>query len=103
MSSAAHTIQDEWLLSYAAGNLKSDSYQNVTRNDGVVEITPVSDDVINIVICSDLWLNSTDKTPFSAVRRFRCAGIAEKEEAWLKRCVVCVVRGGGQPDPWPPH
>ncbi len=33
---------------YAAGNLKSDSYQNVTRNDGVVEITPVSDDVIYV-------------------------------------------------------
>ncbi len=33
---------------YAAGNLKSDSYQDVSRNDGVIEITPVADDVIYV-------------------------------------------------------
>ena len=33
---------------YAAGNLKSDPYQNVTREDGVIEISPVSDDVIYV-------------------------------------------------------
>jgi len=33
---------------YAAGNLKSDAYQNVTRDEGVIEITPVSDDVIYV-------------------------------------------------------
>ncbi len=33
---------------YAAGNLKSDDYQKVTRNEGAIEITPVSDDVIYV-------------------------------------------------------
>ena len=33
---------------YAAGNLKSDDYQNVTRDDGVIEITPVVEDVIYV-------------------------------------------------------
>jgi hypothetical protein len=33
---------------YAAGNLKSDPYQNVTRENGVIEISPVSDDVIYV-------------------------------------------------------
>ena len=33
---------------YAAGNLKSDSYQNVTREEGVIEITPVTEDVIYV-------------------------------------------------------
>ena len=33
---------------YAAGNLHSDDYQNVEHNDGVIEITPVSDDVIYV-------------------------------------------------------
>ena len=33
---------------YAAGNLKSDSYQNVTRDAGVIEITPVVEDVIYV-------------------------------------------------------
>lgn len=33
---------------YAAGNLKSDSYQNVTRDEGVIEITPVTEDVIYV-------------------------------------------------------
>jgi len=33
---------------YAAGNLKSDEYQNVTRDEGVIEITPVSEDVIYV-------------------------------------------------------
>ena len=33
---------------YAAGNLKTDEYQQVTRNEGAIEITPVSDDVIYV-------------------------------------------------------
>jgi hypothetical protein len=33
---------------YAAGNLKSDDYQNVTHDNGVIEITPVSEDVIYV-------------------------------------------------------
>ena len=33
---------------YAAGNLKSDEYQTVSRDEGVIEITPVSDDVIYV-------------------------------------------------------
>jgi len=33
---------------YAAGNLKSDEYQNVNNEDGVIEIEPVSDDVIYV-------------------------------------------------------
>ena len=33
---------------YAAGNLKSDAYQNVTNTDGVIEISPVADDVIYV-------------------------------------------------------
>ena len=33
---------------YAAGNLKSDSYQTVSRDDGVIEITPVVEDTIYV-------------------------------------------------------
>ncbi len=33
---------------YAAGNLKSDSYQTVSQSEGVVTITPVADDVIYV-------------------------------------------------------
>ena len=33
---------------YAAGNLKSDDYQKVSRDNGVIEITPVADDVIYV-------------------------------------------------------
>ena len=33
---------------YAAGNLKSDDYQTVSRDGGAIEITPVSDDVIYV-------------------------------------------------------
>ncbi len=33
---------------YAAGNLKSDEYQNVTEEDGIIEITPVQEDVIYV-------------------------------------------------------
>ena len=33
---------------YNAGNLKSDEYQNVSRNDGHIEITPVAEDVIYV-------------------------------------------------------
>ena len=33
---------------YAAGNLKSDSYQTVARNEGTIHITPVEEDVIYV-------------------------------------------------------
>jgi len=33
---------------YAAGNLQSDEHQNVVQNDGIIEITPVEDDVIYV-------------------------------------------------------
>jgi hypothetical protein len=33
---------------YAAGNLKSDEYQTVSRDSGVIEITPVAEDVIYV-------------------------------------------------------
>ena len=33
---------------YAAGNLKSDDYQTVSRDSGVIEITPVAEDVIYV-------------------------------------------------------
>ncbi|RZV33676.1 MAG: DUF3300 domain-containing protein, partial [Chromatiales bacterium] len=33
---------------YNAGNLKSDDYQTVSRNDGHIEITPVAEDVIYV-------------------------------------------------------
>lgn len=33
---------------YAAGNLKSDGYQTVDRNEGVIEITPVNEDIIYV-------------------------------------------------------
>ncbi|MDH3421152.1 MAG: DUF3300 domain-containing protein [Gammaproteobacteria bacterium] len=42
---AIETFRDR---AYAAGNLKSDSYQNVARNEGVIEITPVAEDVIYV-------------------------------------------------------
>jgi hypothetical protein len=42
---AVETFRDR---AYAAGNLKSDGYQQVTRNDGVVSISPVSEDVIYV-------------------------------------------------------
>ena len=33
---------------YAAGNLKSDDFQNVTEDDGVISITPVEEEVIYV-------------------------------------------------------
>lgn len=42
---AIETFRDR---AYAAGNLKSDSYQNVSHDDGVIEITPVEEDVIYV-------------------------------------------------------
>lgn len=33
---------------YVAGNLKSDEYQDVTRSEGTIEISPVADDVIYV-------------------------------------------------------
>lgn len=35
-------------LAYNAGNLKSDEYQHVSRDEGYIEITPVQDDVIYV-------------------------------------------------------
>ena len=42
---AIETFRDR---AYAAGNLKSDPYQNVSRDEGIIEITPVADDVIYV-------------------------------------------------------
>ena len=42
---AVETFRDR---AYTAGNLKSDDYQNVTRDEGVIEITPVVEDVIYV-------------------------------------------------------
>lgn len=42
---AIETFRDR---AYAAGNLKSDSYQSVSHNDGVIEISPVAEDVIYV-------------------------------------------------------
>ncbi|MBT8101470.1 MAG: DUF3300 domain-containing protein [Gammaproteobacteria bacterium] len=42
---AIETFRDR---AYAAGNLKSDSYQEVSRDEGVIEITPVAEDVIYV-------------------------------------------------------
>ncbi len=42
---AVETFRDQ---AYVAGNLKSDSYQKVSRDDGVIEITPVAEDVIYV-------------------------------------------------------
>ena len=42
---AIETFRDR---AYAAGNLKSDEYQTVSRDEGVIEISPVSDDVIYV-------------------------------------------------------
>ena len=33
---------------YAAGNLQSDEYQDVSRDEGVIEISPVNDDIIYV-------------------------------------------------------
>ena len=33
---------------YAAGNLKSDEFQKITRDEGVIEIVPIEDDVIYV-------------------------------------------------------
>ncbi len=42
---AIETFRDR---AYTAGNLKSDSYQNVTRDEDSIEITPVAEDVIYV-------------------------------------------------------
>jgi len=42
---AIETFRDR---AYAAGNLKSDDYQNVTRDEGIIEIVPIADDVIHV-------------------------------------------------------
>ncbi|MCP4299293.1 MAG: DUF3300 domain-containing protein, partial [Gammaproteobacteria bacterium] len=42
---AIETFRDR---AYAAGNLKSDSYQNVSRDEGIIEITPIAEDVIYV-------------------------------------------------------
>ena len=42
---AVETFRDR---AYAAGNLKSDAHQTISADNGVIEITPVSDDVIYV-------------------------------------------------------
>jgi hypothetical protein len=42
---AVETFRDR---AYAAGNLKTDEYQTVSNNEGIIEIEPVSDDVIYV-------------------------------------------------------
>jgi len=42
---AIETFRDR---AYAAGNLKSDDYQNVTHDEGIIEIVPIADDVIYV-------------------------------------------------------
>ena len=42
---AVETFRDR---AYAAGNLKTDSYQTVARNDGVINISPASEEVIYV-------------------------------------------------------
>ncbi len=42
---AIETFRDR---AYAAGNLKSDAYQNVSRDEGIIEIIPISEDVIYV-------------------------------------------------------
>lgn len=42
---AIETFRD---TAYAAGNLKSDEYQTVSNDDGVIEISPVAEDVIYV-------------------------------------------------------
>jgi len=42
---AIETFRDR---AYAAGNLKSDSYQTVSRDEGVIEIVPIAEDVIYV-------------------------------------------------------
>lgn len=42
---AVETFRDR---AYAAGNLKSDSYQTVSRDEGIIEITPIAEDVIYV-------------------------------------------------------
>ena len=42
---AVETFRDR---AYAAGNLKSDEHQTVSRDEGYIEITPVEDDVIYV-------------------------------------------------------
>lgn len=41
-------VEDFRDRAYAAGNLKSDGYQTVERNEGVIEIIPVNEDVIYV-------------------------------------------------------
>ena len=43
-----NAVEDFRDKAYAAGNLKSDEYQTVSRNDDVIEITPVSEEVIYV-------------------------------------------------------
>ena len=43
--SAIESFRDR---AYAAGNLKSDDYQTISRDNGVIEITPVAEDVIYV-------------------------------------------------------
>ena len=41
-------VEDFRDRAYAAGNLKSDDYQEVSRDEGIIEIVPVTEDVIHV-------------------------------------------------------
>ncbi len=41
-------VEDFRNRAYAAGNLQTDEYQNVSEEDGIIEITPVSEEVIYV-------------------------------------------------------
>ncbi|MDX1516041.1 MAG: DUF3300 domain-containing protein, partial [Woeseiaceae bacterium] len=43
-----NAVEDFRHRAYAAGNLKSDGYQTVSQDDGVIEITPVNDEIIYV-------------------------------------------------------
>lgn len=43
-----NAVEDFRNRAYAAGNLKSDNYQNVTRDEGIIEITPVNEEIIYV-------------------------------------------------------
>lgn len=43
-----NAVEDFRNRAYAAGNLKSDNHQTVTRDEGIIEITPVNEEVIYV-------------------------------------------------------
>lgn len=47
-SDVVNAVEEFRNRAYAAGNLKSDNYQTVTRDEGIIEITPVNEEVIYV-------------------------------------------------------